>query len=54
MTQKEYDDMMADLRRVHARVKRSKKAARQLLLDMGLITPTGRPSRAKLPDKVKP
>jgi len=47
MTQKEYDALMKDLDRVANKVKRSKKAAKQFLLALGLITPTGRPSRAR-------
>jgi hypothetical protein len=47
MTKKEYDALMKDLERMHKKVTRSKKAAKQFLVALGLMTPTGRPSRAK-------
>jgi hypothetical protein len=47
MTQKEYDAVMNDIKRDGERVRRSKKAAKQFLLALGLITPTGRPSKAR-------
>lgn len=47
MTQKEYDAVMKELKRVHKKVTGSKKAAKNFLLALGLITPTGRPSKAR-------
>jgi hypothetical protein len=47
LTKKEYDAVMKEMQRVANKVKRSKKAAKQFLLALGLITPTGRPSKAR-------
>ena len=47
LTEKEYDALMKALERQHAKVKRSKKEAFKFLLALGLITPTGRPSKAR-------
>ena len=41
------DAIRKDIERDAAKVKRSKKAAKQFLVALGLMTPTGRPSKAK-------
>jgi hypothetical protein len=41
MSKKELQEMKKGLKRQHAEVTRSKRAARKLLLDLKLITPKG-------------
>jgi hypothetical protein len=51
MSKEELKIMQDYLRKEKERVGRSKKAARALLLELGLITPTGRLSKSFKPVK---
>jgi len=51
MSKKELQEMKKELERQHAIVTKSKAKARKLLLDLNLITPTGRLSKSFKPIK---
>jgi hypothetical protein len=51
MSKKELQEMKEGLKRQHAEVTKSKAKARKLLLDLNLITPTGRLSKSFKPIK---
>lgn len=54
MNEKEYQEFMAILIKQGERVRKSKKAARELLDSLGMLTPTGKLKRKFIPPKVTP